>query len=270
MEKIFQWISKHKRLCFWIMVGIIILPLVVIHVLFKVKTHCYWIEADWTSGDALGYVGDVLAFLGTVILGYVSLVLNEKAVKQNDKLINMQHNQEKAISIYNQEEQMVLYAKNEDPILIKRLEKDGIDANLDYISDTYNTHDIMILEIYLKNLTNNAVTGLTINAFDIIINESIIQPICGLGEECSAFISEKGTQKLKIILTGLRTVLSDEQWKEMNMEFDIRCVISSKNAFNEVTIVRFNTGAFIVSEKEKQGRLAYKICNYDYEILESI
>ena len=268
METLFKWISEHKKLCFWIIVGIIILPLTVIHILFKIKTHCYWIEADWESGDVLGYFGDVLAFLGTVILGYVSLLLNEKAIKQNDKLVNMQHNQEKAISIFDQEEQLVLYAKNEDPILPKRLEKDGIDASLDYISDTYNTHDIMVLEVYLKNLTNNAVTGLVIDSFDIIINEKNIQPISGLGEECSAFISEKGTQKLKIILTGLKTVLSDEQWKEMKIEFDIHCVISSKNAFNEKTRVIFNTGASIVAEKEKQGKLSYKIYNYDYEILE--
>lgn len=270
MDNIFKWISGHKKLCFWMMVGCIVLPIVTIHVLFKLKTNCYWIEADWTSGDILGYFGDVLAFLGTVVLGYVSLLLNEKAVKQNDKLINMQHNQEKAIAIFNQEEPLVLYTKNEDPILIKRLEKDGIDVNLDYIEDTYNTRDIMIMEVYLKNLTDNAITGLTIKSFDIIIGDNVIKPVSGIEEECSAFISERGTQKLKIILTGLKTVLSDEQWKSMKMEFDVCCVISSKNAFNDITNVKFGTGACVIEEKEKQGRLSYKIYNYDYEILESI
>jgi len=41
-----------------------------------------------------------LAFLGTGILGYVSLLLNDKVVKQNDKLIDMQHNQEKAFLFF--------------------------------------------------------------------------------------------------------------------------------------------------------------------------
>lgn len=154
-------------------------------------------------------------------------------------------------------------------ILPKRLGKDGIDANLDYIpdTDTYNTRDIMILEVYLKNLTNNAITGLVIDTFDIIIDEAIIHPICGLGEECPAFISEKGIQKLKLILTGLKTILSDEQWNGMKMEFDIRCVLSSKNAFNEKTRVEFITSANVVNEKEKQGKLSYKIYNYDYKVL---
>lgn len=267
MDKIFQWISTHKKVCFWIMVAVIFLPIIVIHILFKFKTGCYWIQADWASGDILGYFGDVLAFLGTVILGYVSLILNEKAVKQNDKLIDMQHNQEKAISIINQDESLVLYAKNEDPILIKRLEKDGIDVGLDYISDTYNTRDIMIMEVFLKNLTDNPVTGVTIDTFDIVIDDKIIRPICGLGEEASAFISEKSARKLKFIITGLKTVISDEQWKSMKFEFDINFVISSKNIYNEKTKVKFSTGATVITEKEKQGKLVYKIYNYDYEVL---
>ena len=41
-----------------------------------------------------------MAFLGTGILGYVSLLLNDKVVKQNDKLIDMQHNQEKAFLFF--------------------------------------------------------------------------------------------------------------------------------------------------------------------------
>ena len=62
-------------------------------------------------------------------------------------------------------------------ILPKRLGKDEIDANLDYIpdTDTYNTRDIMILEVYLKNLTNNAITGLVIDTFDIIIDDEAEQ-----------------------------------------------------------------------------------------------
>ena len=267
MDKVFKWISEHKKLCFGILVGAVIFPILIIHILFKIKTDCYWIQADWTSGDILGYFGDVLAFLGTVILGYVSLILNEKAVKQNDKLIVMQHNQEKAITIINQEESLVLYSKNEDPILIKRLNKEGIDVEIEYISDIYNTHDIMIMEVYLKNLTDNPVTGITIDSFEIVIDDTAIQPICGLGEELSAFISEKSTKKLKIILTGLKTVITDKQWEYMMQEFDINFVISSKNAYNETTRAKFSTGAIISGGNGKQGKLVYKIYNYDYEIV---
>ena len=146
MKEIFKWIQQHKGICIAIAVGIF-LPIIVIHALFKIQTNCYWIGADWSSGDVLGYFGDVLTFFGTVSLGYISLKLNEKAVKQNDKMIAMQHNQEKSIAIFDQEKSLSFYTKNSDPILPKRLEKDGVDLNLDYVPDTLNTRDIMIMEI---------------------------------------------------------------------------------------------------------------------------
>lgn len=85
MKELFKWIRNHIGVCIAIVIGIF-LPIIAIHILFKIQTNCYWIQADWSSGDVLGYFGDVLAFLGTVSLGYVSLKLNEKAVKQNDKM----------------------------------------------------------------------------------------------------------------------------------------------------------------------------------------
>lgn len=268
MNKLFKWIEKNKKLCFLILVGSVVLPAFVVHMLFKFKTEYYWLQAEWGPGELLGYCGDVLAFLGTVILGYVSLLLNEKTVKQNDKLIEMQHNQEKTISIFDQEKTLELYSENRDPILIKRLGKNGIDVNFDYVADTYHTQDIMIMEINLQNLTNNTITSISIDYFGIAINDKIIRPISGEKEELSGVITEKGQQKLKIILTGLKTILSDEQWQEMKLEFDLHCEISSKNAYGEVTTVQFKTSATRFGEVAKQGLLAYKIFNFDYKVFD--
>lgn len=196
------------------------------------------------------------------------MLLNDKAIKQNDKLIKMQHNTEKAIAVFKQSKPLVLFCKNDDPILLQRLDKDGIDINLDYITDTYNTRDIMIMKVYLSNITNNVITGMILETFDIIINDNKISPINGLKDDSSAFISEKGDKKLKIIITGLQTMLSDEQWNNMRMEFDIKCVISFANIFNEITQVKFTTGAYVSETNNKQGKIVYKIYNYDYKILE--
>ena len=65
---------------------IIILPIVIIHILFKWKSNCYWIEAEWNAGDALGYFGDVLSFVGTVVLGYIAVKQTERANKLNKEL----------------------------------------------------------------------------------------------------------------------------------------------------------------------------------------
>lgn len=266
MDRLFNWVSRHKKMCIVIMVCVFIIPLIIIHVLFKWKSRIYWIEAEWNAGDLLAYVGNILVLLGTLFLGYITLLLNDKAIKQNDKLIKMQHNTEKAIAVFKQSKPLVLFYKNDDPILPQRLDKDGIDINLDYITD--DTRDIMIMEVYLSNITNNVITGMILETFDLVINDKKFSPINGLKDHIFAFVSEKGDKKLKIIITGLQTMLSDEQWNNMRMEFDIKCVISFVNIFNEITQVKYTTGAFASETKNKQGKIVYKIYNYDYKILE--
>ena len=147
MDKIIEWIKDNKLKAVIIS---IISPLVLTHVLFKICTGNYFIRADWTSGEMLGYFGDILSFGATIILGYMTFKLNDKAIKQNDKLIDLQHNQEKGIAIIDQDSKLHFYIKNEDPILPKRLHKEGVDICLDYIDDTYNTRDIMIMEMKFK------------------------------------------------------------------------------------------------------------------------
>lgn len=267
MQELFRWIRAHKRICIAVIVSVF-LPIIVIHILFKINTDCYWIQADWSSGDILGYFGDVLAFLGTVILGFVSLKLNAKAVKQNDKLIAMQHNQEKTIAIFDQEKLLSLFTKNEDPILPKRLAKEGVDLNLDYITDTMNTNDIMIMEIFLKNVTDNSIAGIQIEEFDIIIDEKDIKPIEGLGDEISVFIDEKGRLKLRVIMTGFKTCLSEDEWRTLKFEFDIKSKLSIKNVYNEKTTIEFSTGTLIQDIDEKIGKITYRIYNYEYYIIE--
>ena len=70
MKEILQWIRKHKKLTMMLIVLIVFLPIIVIHILFKIKSNCYWIQAEWDAGYMLGYFGEVLSFIGTIILGY--------------------------------------------------------------------------------------------------------------------------------------------------------------------------------------------------------
>ncbi|WP_050641204.1 MULTISPECIES: hypothetical protein [Clostridia] len=150
----------------------------------------------------------------------------------------------------------------------KRLEKDGVDLNLDYIADTLHTRDIMIMEIYLKNVTDNSIAGIEIDEFNIVIDDKIIKPVAGCGDEISAFINERGRIKLRVILTGLRNILSDDEWRTLKSEFEIQSKLSIKNVYNEKTKIKFNTGTFIQGMEEKTGKITYKIWNYEYEVIE--
>lgn len=89
MEQVLKWINEHKRRSALLIVIIIFMPIVVIHFLFKIKTGCYLITAEWEAGDVLGYFGDVLSFVGTIILGYVAICQTQKANNISEKLMEM-------------------------------------------------------------------------------------------------------------------------------------------------------------------------------------
>lgn len=89
MERVLKWINEHKRRSILVIMIIIFMPIVVIHFLFKIKTGCYLITAEWEAGDVLGYFGDVLSFVGTIILGYVAICQTQKANNISEKLMEM-------------------------------------------------------------------------------------------------------------------------------------------------------------------------------------
>ncbi len=78
-------IKKLKIVLIALLIAGILYP-IAIHVLFKFKSNCYWITAEWKIGDILGYGGAVLAAIGTSVLGLITLV-NEKRVEENALLL---------------------------------------------------------------------------------------------------------------------------------------------------------------------------------------
>ena len=90
MKEILQWIRKHKKLTMMLIVLIVFLPIIVIHILFKIKSNCYWIQAEWDAGYMLGYFGEVLSFIGTIILGYIAVMQTERANHMNQELLNIE------------------------------------------------------------------------------------------------------------------------------------------------------------------------------------
>ena len=90
MEKVLKWIEQNKGKTILICVLLIVAPIICTHVLFKWKSGEYWIEAEWSSGDVLGYFGNVLSFIGTIGLGYVAISQTEKANKITEELLKIE------------------------------------------------------------------------------------------------------------------------------------------------------------------------------------
>lgn len=92
MKKILKWISDHKKTTLFLCFLLAFLPIVVIHILFKIKTDMYWIQAEWEAGEVLGYFGGVLSFIGSLVLGYIAISQTEKANSLNEELLNIEKN----------------------------------------------------------------------------------------------------------------------------------------------------------------------------------
>lgn len=78
-----------------IIMGMYSIPLLIIHFLFKLNLGYYWLYAEWSAGDLIGYTAGMLAFIGTVLLGLVSIWQTNKANKTNDKLLALTQESER-------------------------------------------------------------------------------------------------------------------------------------------------------------------------------
>lgn len=92
MKKLLTWIRTHRRTTVMLFLAVLFCPLLITHVLFKIHSNCYWIEAEWEAGDLLGYFGDVLSFVGTVVLGYIAIAQAERANELNNELLIIEEN----------------------------------------------------------------------------------------------------------------------------------------------------------------------------------
>lgn len=83
MIKLLEWIRRHKVIAGLICLCLFAIPLVVVHILFKIENGPAWLQTKWDAGDVLAYVAGFEAFLGTVSLGALSLWQNEQAHREH-------------------------------------------------------------------------------------------------------------------------------------------------------------------------------------------
>lgn len=81
-----------------IVIGLFLIPLLVVHLLFKWSTRFYFISAEWSAGDLISYIAGFEAFAGTIILGVIAVWQTDKANKTNDNLLKLtEENERKSV-----------------------------------------------------------------------------------------------------------------------------------------------------------------------------
>ena len=86
MKKILNWINNHKILVTIITILVFIVPLIVVHILFKSTAIHSWFIAKWSAGDLLGYIAGFASLLGTVFLGLITVYFADQANEINERL----------------------------------------------------------------------------------------------------------------------------------------------------------------------------------------
>ncbi|MBO5349760.1 MAG: hypothetical protein J6A89_08105 [Clostridia bacterium] len=66
---------------------ILLIPLI-INVLFKFDFNIWWLESEWSAGEALNFYGGLLSFAGTIILGSISIWQTNKSNNISKKLLD--------------------------------------------------------------------------------------------------------------------------------------------------------------------------------------
>lgn len=98
IESFIAWVKKHKMKTIWVIIGLFLVSLIVVHLLFKWDSGYDFISADWSSGDLNGYIAGFEAFAGAVILGIIAVWQTDKANKTNDNLLELtKENERKSV-----------------------------------------------------------------------------------------------------------------------------------------------------------------------------
>ena len=63
-----------------------VMPLITVHILFKIAATHMFFQANWSAGDALAFFISFESVLATGMLGYASYYANRNAQKNNERL----------------------------------------------------------------------------------------------------------------------------------------------------------------------------------------
>ena len=93
MAKILDWIKKHIWQTVLIGFGLFFLPLILVHVAYRIPAISPWFASTWEAGELITYIAGFEAFLGTVFLGIVAVHQNNKANQLNERMVKIQEDQ---------------------------------------------------------------------------------------------------------------------------------------------------------------------------------
>lgn len=92
MSKILDWIKKHIWQTILIVLGLFFLPLLLVHIAYRIPAISPWFASSWNSGELITYIAGFEAFVGTVFLGAIAVYQNNDANQISKNIQNSTEN----------------------------------------------------------------------------------------------------------------------------------------------------------------------------------
>lgn len=170
MKKYLDWIIAHKVKTGLIVFGLFIVPLVVIHLLYKWITPNYMLQSSWSSGELITYIAGFEAFIGTVFLGAIAVYQNEQANELNIRMIKREEKRDRfarqpLVMIHNWQVNYIEYQDLESDGFSARI-YEGIFEDLDFAFDKSKFKFLLIT----LNLVNASKTNIEFKIDGLDIN----------------------------------------------------------------------------------------------------
>lgn len=229
MIKLLDFMRKHKVCTLLLSILIFAIPLIVVHLLYKMDCKVIWLQTKWSAGDVLSYVAGFEAFIGTVALGFLALWQNHTIQEQ--------------------------HIESQEPLLSMNL----VENNSMLYLVVENTGGVEAKDISLKvlNIYNNGgndelcLDGLFGTVFELYPKEKVKGRIAFSGESISTEIFPQ----IRLSVSYTRPDLNRKREYE-------RTVVYNNEFENSASSSENNVSKNIASDVDKIARANVRIANY--------
>lgn len=244
--KIIKWIKEHKIWTVTISLVVILLPIVIVHILFKVPAPFEWLVANWKAGEILGYFGNVLGAVATIIAIVLTILFTQENQKSERKLSIKPHLQTEYQPIFNLD--TAIEQKKQAVFIEYPFDKnENIGSTYDppYILEKYNKkedpessilHKLEFLRSYyiIKFTLRNVGAGNAVNLTFTLNDKPVVTPF-------SLIVSDK-----MVFVIIFKAELIQDTTRYLNLKYVYQDVAS---------IARYEQHETIILKKEKDGIL---------------
>lgn len=228
MIKLLNFMRKHKVCMSILSTLVFVVPLIIVHFLFKMECKIAWLQSEWSAGDVLAYIAGFEAFIGTVSLGFLALWQNYQIQEQHIE------SQEPLLSMNLIDENSILYLVIENT--------GGVEAK-----------DI---DIKVVDICNNGDNGLFLDGlFDVIFELYPKEKVKGRIAFSGTDIATEIFPQIKLKVSYTRPDLKRRKEYE-------RTVTYSGNWPQTINVDKNDWGNRVAYDADKIARANVRIANY--------